>query len=560
MSTKIYINQIEHHLKSQFSNLIDVSDARENQKEDTFLTRALAAFSLMHVADLSAEQAAASIVDGFNDNGIDAVAVSNGKFYLVQSKWHKDGKGSITRGDNQKFLKGIKDLLSGKFDRFNEKIKNKEPEITNAMFNASTRFILVLALLGQRQLGTEVERDIQDFLNDNNEVEDVISYKPFPLTDIYQALARGVADAPINIDGLEIQDWGQIAEPFIAYYGQVSATTIAEWYEKFGSRLFAPNIRMYLGETDVNKNISETLENEPDNFWYFNNGITVLCESIQKKPYGGNTRQFGIFECQGIVVVNGAQTVGSIARTASKDAKLLDSAKLLVRLISLQNCPETFAQQITRANNTQNRIEARDFVSLDKNQERLQVELRVDNIDYSYKAGDTPQIAENSFDLIDATVALACAYTDVSYSTQVKSQIGKVFENLDRAPYKTLFNSALSGRDLWKRVQLMRVIDRCLRIYQLNSDERRIGLISIHGNRFIAYIVFQEIFSMFGENVELSEEVKELIEDTVAMFIELIAIEIDNAFPTSYPANIFKSVEKCRVLSAKLLRKHNTES
>ena len=48
-------------------------------------------------------------------------------------------------------------------------------------------------------------------------------------------------------------------------------------YEIAGRKIFAKNIRGYLGEnTDINKSMKYTIEKEPHNFWYFNN---VLCSN-----------------------------------------------------------------------------------------------------------------------------------------------------------------------------------------------------------------------------------------------------------------------------------------
>src|SRR5699024_12523864 len=37
-----------------------------------------------------------------------------------------------------------------------------------------------------------------------------------------------------------------------------------------------------LGRTAINGELIETLTNEPANFWYFNNGVTILCESVER--------------------------------------------------------------------------------------------------------------------------------------------------------------------------------------------------------------------------------------------------------------------------------------
>ena len=169
-----------------------------------------------------------------------------------------------------------------------------------------------------------------------------------------------------------------IREPFSAYYGLVSATEVADWWTRYYPKIFMPNIRSFLGETEINQSIVETLLSEPEKFWYFNNGITALCSKIRKKPLGGNTHETGVFECLDVSVVNGAQTVGAIATANAKLPDQVAKAAVLIRFISLESCPEDFAIRVTRTTNTQNRIDSRDFVSLDtENQERIRTELQL---------------------------------------------------------------------------------------------------------------------------------------------------------------------------------------
>lgn len=80
----------------------------------------------------------------------------------------------------------------------------------------------------------------------------------------------------------------------------------------------------------------------PERFWYLNNGITALCDRIRKKPIGGADRKIGEFTCEGVSIVNGAQTVGSITTARAKDPEAVSNARVAVRFISLENCPRTF--------------------------------------------------------------------------------------------------------------------------------------------------------------------------------------------------------------------------
>ncbi|MFE3159893.1 AIPR family protein [Streptomyces sp. NPDC059221] len=58
-----------------------------------------------------------------------------------------------------------------------------------------------------------------------------------------------------------------------------------------------------------------------------------------------------------------------------KEEKSLEEARVWVRFISLGGCPPDFATDVTRATNTQNSVESRDFVALDQQQERIRRDM-----------------------------------------------------------------------------------------------------------------------------------------------------------------------------------------
>ncbi len=111
-------------------------------------------------------------------------------------------------------------------------------------------------------------------------------------------------------------------------------------------------------KSEVNHVISKTLNETPSNFWYFNNGITLLVQNLKRQAIGGNDKSVGMFECTNVTIVNGAQTVGTIGR----DLQDLNSPAFLhARIIELDDPASTLGQQITRASNTQNKIDARNL-------------------------------------------------------------------------------------------------------------------------------------------------------------------------------------------------------
>src|SRR5690606_29145724 len=122
-------------------------------------------------------------------------------------------------------------------------------------------------------------------------------------------------------------------------------------------------------------------------FWYFNNGITAIARAVDKKPIGGNQTDTGIWECKGLSIVNGAQTVGSIHAACVVGPDRAGSATVSLRIIEVVEQEDAFGLEVTRNTNTQNSVEKRDFVALDPEQERIRQELRFEGIDYAYKSG-----------------------------------------------------------------------------------------------------------------------------------------------------------------------------
>jgi AIPR protein len=551
--SSIHVRQIKAFLEQTFSEKIDMRDwnkKSDDSKESAFLSRSLAAFSIMHLTDLTAEEAASTIVDGGKDNGIDAILYDKREriLYLVQSKWKHNGSGSFERGDLQKFICGVKDLSNERFDRFNKKIQAKADEVDEALNNSDTKIILILAYTGQDSLSLEVKQDLDDFVRETNDATDLMFVKVFDQKYIYYAVAQGTKGLPIDIEVM-LYDWGQTREPYQSFYGQVCVAELAEWWEKFNTKLFTPNIRTYLGETDVNNGIIETLKISPEKFWYYNNGVTALCSSIRKKAIGGSSRDSGVFECKDIRIVNGAQTVGSVARAFTLYPDLVQQAKVSIRFISLENCPEDFDREVTRSNNTQNRIDRRDFIALDPEQERIRNELRLEGITYVYKSGEIAQPKEKAFEVEEATLARACSLNDVKYNVQAKGKISKLWDDIEKSPYKALFNGGVTGPSLWRIVQVMRIINEELETKKLERKKDKEHLYIVHGNLFIAHVTFKLIpESLIRKFGALTEDELKVVRKATVHSIDYITSSVNTLFPDVYAGNLFKNSKKCQDL------------
>jgi hypothetical protein len=131
----------------------------------------------------------------------------------------------------------------------------------------------------------------------------------------------------------------------------------------------------------VNAGLTETLSNHPEHFYYFNNGISALCEEFHFEP---KSKKLQITKLQ---VVNGAQTVGAIRYANSEQLK---NVLVLVKLTAVRHAHrETgIAASLIKTNNTQNTLRAPDFRSNDKIQLWLEQKFKS-----TKPRGELPQIA-----------------------------------------------------------------------------------------------------------------------------------------------------------------------
>ncbi len=554
----IHVNQIATKVEDMFGEHINVDDMNVNDPEfhTKLLTRCLAAYAINRIGDANEVDSAESIVDGGDDNGIDAIYYSSStkRMTIVQSKWSKKGVGEPESGDVRKFKDGVVDLFNLEFDRFNEKVRSKQATIEKALTDFDTKFDVVIIHTGNQSLSKHSQRVMDDLLSEMNETgdenkEDILVFHQLNQGVIHSSLASGVEGEPIDLE-VGLSQWGKVDEPQSAYYGMIAGEEIASWWQDNGKRLFAKNIRQMLGTTEVNEEIRETLENDAESFWYFNNGITVVADSIRKSAVGGNSRDLGAFKVVNMSVVNGAQTVSTIGRYKQEDGSNLDKVKVPIRLISLEGAGEDFGADVTKTNNRQNRIENRDFVSQDEEQIRIRKELSIEDVDYNIVRSDSFKPSDKSFDLSEATIALACASGETSLAVQAKREIGKFYESLSKAPYRTIFNPQSSGVYVLNSVKTLREIERVLatQISQLEKKSGKTYGLLVHGNRMIALLAMKELgvanaakkYEYLVDENKVSATVNDIIQKTKKF--------VTDKYPDKVLGTLFKNSSICKEL------------
>jgi hypothetical protein len=548
----IHLNQIKNKITTLFDGKIDLSDVKSADHPNHFLTRALAAYSLHYLAQAEVETAAKAITDGFDDNGIDAIYYDarERRLYLVQSKWMHSGTGEPENGDIKKFIGGIRDLVNLSFDRFNAKINAQREMLLKVLYDPSTRYQAVIVYPSTNKLSEHSARDLEDLTSEMNDPSEMLTVTPLIQADLYRSLTVGISGEPISLE-IRLTSWGRIETPHAAIYGQIDGKQISSWWELYRTRLFARNLRGVLGDTDVNDEIRETIEKRPELFWYFNNGITVIAKNVKKAAAGGGDNAYGVFQCEDVSVVNGAQTVGAIGKYSESGKDNHHKISAHVRIISLRDSDADFGEGVTKTNNRQNRIENRDFVALDPEQGRIRTELALEEIDYHVLREETASRSATAFDLVESTTALACASGNVGTVVQLKREIGKLWENIDKMPYKELFNGSIPGMYVWRCVRAQRAID-----HSLDSLMKELGLnsgrdygVAVHGNRMVSALVFHGLG--IKDYLNPQSNFDEILNgNTIPDLTKKYYLSLRDAVAQSYGnamiPTLFKNLTKCR--------------
>lgn len=145
--------------------------------------------------------------------------------------------------------------------------------------------------------------------------------------------------------------------------------------------LFGENLRESLADkSKTYTDMADTIDNEPERFWHYNNGITIIAEKVDSVR--NEETQTDTIQLTNFSIINGAQTTSSLFAYL-KDARLsydkekeekLSKVYVLARLMEVTK-DDKFGDNIAIYNNSQNAITSRDMVSRNPEQRKLQTKL-----------------------------------------------------------------------------------------------------------------------------------------------------------------------------------------
>ena len=322
------------------------------------------------------------ICDRSGDGGIDIAYLKRADFdaadpdeekrgdtwYLVQSKY-----GSAYSGSQTIFEEGRKVLstLRGQNTHLNAStaLVKEKIDVFRRQMTEDDQLVLVFATTESisehdRQALTDIEHLGRKDIHRNFHVKEVSLLTLWELLDVpVQRMA-----VPVN---------GQFIEQLPGLLiGTVSLTDLFEFMQSYKQqtgdldRLYEKNVRKYLGRRKVSKDIACTLENEPEKFGLYNNGITIVVLDYSEPSDQGARTLTNPF------VVNGCQTTRTIYDTlqpkfeaggSGDDPDIENWKQRLARgglVVKVARSDDAEVLNITTYTNSQNQVRQRDFLAL----------------------------------------------------------------------------------------------------------------------------------------------------------------------------------------------------
>lgn len=559
-------------LDADYAARITGTGTSPESRRSNFLSKAIAAFVLHEAAGASFEDAVAASIDGGLDHGIDSVFVANDQtIWLVQSKYKESGSGEPELGDVSKFRDGVTDLIQGHWSRFNNALQNRRVAITAALNSGICKVKVVLAYSG-----TAVSDDRRDIFSDlerafNGPNPGFVRCHAYGLTTLHDLHLDGISAQAIEAT-VELKGFGHTQAPYRAFYGRMDAKRLAELWVQYEDRLVDRNIRRFKGTTTVNAGLTETLQREAEHFFYFNNGVTFLCEAINEQHPRDPHRESGKFHVRGLSIINGAQTVGAIAKEPIAHYDV-NPAMVMATFVCLDNAPDGFGDRVTQSRNRQNAVDLEDFAALDERQAMWQQTLRMAGIDYIVKRGqDDPPPSPTSFSARELAPYLACTVTTndwQDYLVAAKSDKKRLFGREGLVPatdplrqsYERLFADSLTAKQMWRIAQVGRkVIDKIRDRATAEADPRGLPQGTLPAKEILghsAWMVLHVIFIRLSlhNGVELNLNADELT--ALSREIDLVAdrlVTVVQAVQWNKQArSVFENKTDCRSVKGQLM-------
>lgn len=309
-------------------------------------------------------------IGGKSDNSIDAWFDDGSTLYIIQTKYNTSHSyaGICQQSEDMRRLLdnsfgyvGNNTSLEEFSEILNEYKAIKENNATD--IPASNTKNIEIYYITNNTLTKETEMKVEKIKEQLENAYQNVTYEIMGLKELQYSILKSLQELPDEYRSTPKKLI--LKNKFITQgtcIAEVPLKELAYFIDKNREYLFFSNVRNYLNSTTINKDIAKTFKVNPENFWYYNNGITILCDNFT--PYKQCSDIIDIYAPQ---IVNGCQTASTIYKEfiniKSKEERNKKEGTILVKIIKDVN--QKRKSGIIRYTNSQNTVSAMDFFALD---------------------------------------------------------------------------------------------------------------------------------------------------------------------------------------------------
>ena len=371
------------------ANLLDwgnVDGACTQIQQSLRLSSKREAFTLLCISNtlkIDFDEARGCVTDGGNDRGIDGVYLDERQgrrvIHLFQMKYHTNFSPNVRNFPSTEIDK-ILSFLNDCFDQAKSLLNTCNP-----LLQQKVNDIWDFVQAGHSQVevhlcsnGGRLQDDQRSRFEASITRFKTCTLKEVDLDSLSDDLSHQVGvEREISLHVVEEQAFERTDGSVRALIGTVraddliAALTDPSNPTQLDTHLFEENVRVYLGEqNEINRRIFDTaISDEAGLFWYYNNGITIVCERFS---YQSSYRNAPL-RLRNPQVVNGGQTSHALFQASKANFASLKKIRLLVRVIETQD--KSFYAKVAEATNSQTPIRSRDLRSNDPTLLRLEASL-----------------------------------------------------------------------------------------------------------------------------------------------------------------------------------------
>jgi len=392
--------------------------------------------------DLDSDETFDCLTEGGGDFGVDALHLSeeiDGEFVvtLFQGKYRRDlqAKSNFEETGINALINAIRHIFdpTSQLGLINDRLKAKVEDVRSLIRDGYIPRVRALACNNGKKWNAAAQEAIDRTGFGEQVIWEHVNHDV--LIGILQRIKP--VDETLRFSGKAIIEDMNFSRICI---GRIPVSEIASLLKNHGERLLERNIRRYLGlqGNRVNESIRQTLTGDhPDNFYFFNNGLTLVCDDFSYNALQNSDYQVKVENLQ---IVNGGQTCMTIFKTLEKmdPNNIPKDASVLVRLYKLPKNNQDIVMQITFATNSQNPVDLKDLKANDQKQHQL--EQSISALGYSYRRKRADTVAKPS----EVTSGLAAE--SILALWRFKPHQAKFFsrEHFGKL-YETIFTTDLNG-------------------------------------------------------------------------------------------------------------------